>query len=65
MSIMAANMNSGPLWADSHMIPGMAVVMPTITAPAPIEISRAGSAQHSSVDKLVNIVRVGAIPLRQ
>jgi hypothetical protein len=47
------------------MIPGMAVVMPTITAPAPIEISSAGSAQHSSVDKLVNIVRVGAIPLRQ
>ncbi len=65
MSMVAANMNSGPLWADSHMIPGMAVVMPTITAPAPIEISSAGSAQHSRVDKLVNIVRVGAIPLRQ
>jgi len=60
-----AKRNKGPLWADNHMIPGTAVVMPTITAPAPIEISRAGSAQHSSVDKLVNMVSVGAIPLRQ
>ena len=63
--MIAANVNSGPLWVDSHMIPGMAVVMPTITAPAPIEMSSAGSAQHNSVDKLVNIVKVGAMPLRQ
>jgi len=60
-----ANRNKGPLWAESHMMPGTAVVMPTMTAPAPIEISRAGSAQHSNVDKLVNRVSVGATPLRQ
>ena len=57
--------NKGPLCADNHIMPGMAVVIPTMTAPAPIEISSAGSAQHSKVDRLVNIVKVGAMPDRQ
>ena len=42
------------------MIPGMAEVSPAITAPAPTEINRAGSAQQTSVEALVNNARVGA-----
>ena len=53
------------LWADSHMMPGMAEVRPAITAPAPKEISSAGSAQHSSVDALPNSAKVGATVSRQ
>ena len=52
----------GPLFADSHMIPGTAAVRPAITAPAPMVISRAGSAQQTSVDVLANKDRVG--PMR-
>ena len=54
-------MKRGPLFADSHMIPGTAAVRPAITAPAPIVISKAGSAQHSSVDVLANNDSVGPI----
>ena len=51
----------GPLFADSHIIPGTAAVRPAITAPAPTVIRSAGSAQHSSVDVLANNDRVGPI----
>lgn len=52
-------MKRGPLFADSHMIPGTAAVRPAITAPAPIVMSNAGSAQQSSVEVLANNDRVG------
>ena len=43
---------SGPLLADSHMMPGNVAVRPAITAPAPTVIKRAGNAQQSRVDVL-------------
>lgn len=54
-------MKRGPLFEDSHMIPGTAAVRPAITAPAPMVISNAGSAQQRSVDVLANNDSVGPI----
>lgn len=54
-------MNSGPLLADSHIIPGTAAVRPAITAPAPMVINSAGSAQQNSVEVLANNESVGPI----
>ncbi len=53
------------LWADSHIMPGIAAVSPAITAPAPIEMSSAGSAQHRSVEVLPKSASDGAMLSRQ
>ena len=55
---------SGPLLADSQMMPGNAEVRPAITAPAPRVIKRAGKAQHNRVDVLANSDSVGPISVR-
>ncbi len=47
------------------MMPGMAAVSPAITAPAPIEISSAGSAQHTKVEALPKRASEGAMLSRQ
>ena len=47
------------------MMPGIAAVSPAITAPAPIEISSAGSAQHSNVEALPKRASEGAMLSRQ
>ena len=46
-------------------MPGIADVSPAITAPAPIEISSAGSAQHSNVEALLKRASEGAMLSRQ
>ena len=56
---------SGPLFADSHMMPGNVAVRPAITAPAPTVIKRAGNAQQSKVDVLANSDNVGPISVRR
>jgi len=63
--ISPEKVNNTSLCADNHIMPGIAEVRPAITAPAPIEISNAGSAQHSSVEVLPNNARVGATESRQ
>ena len=47
------------------MMPGIADVSPAITAPAPIEIRSAGSAQHSNVEALPKRASEGAMLSRQ
>ena len=47
------------------MMPGIADVSPAITAPAPIEISSAGNAQHSNVEALPKRASEGAMLSRQ
>lgn len=63
--ITPAAINNDPLCAESHMRPGIAEVRLAITAPAPSEISSAGSAQHNKVDVLPNKARLGSNVSRQ
>jgi hypothetical protein len=46
-------------------MPGIAEVSAAITAPAPIEMSSAGSAQHRSVEVLPKSASDGAMLSRQ
>ena len=63
--IAPATMNNRFFCAESHISPGIAVVKLAMTAPAPSEMRRAGSAQHSKVDVLPNKARLGSNASRQ
>ena len=58
-NIAPATLNNRFFCAESHMSPGIAEVRLAMTAPAPNEISTAGSAQHSKVEVLPNKARLG------
>ena len=64
-NIAPATLNKRFFCAESHMSPGIAEVRLAMTAPAPSEMSTAGSAQHSKVDVLPNKARLGSTVSRQ